>query len=145
MHVYIQSGEEIPASAIPTVNDNVSKATLNSYYPLKRRKKRRKSSSSSAKWACTSNTTDSESRPVDGHDNNRTMPYENKDDDTTDQTDDTGKANSTQISREIYIPREGRAKWNVGILYHETLRRGYLFAFLNNIICPTSFLDSFFA
>jgi len=24
-------------------------------------------------------------------DNNRTMPYENKDDDTTDQTDDAGK------------------------------------------------------
>lgn len=24
-------------------------------------------------------------------DDNRTMPYENKDDDTTDQTDDTGK------------------------------------------------------
>ncbi|XP_014484236.1 PREDICTED: protein abrupt isoform X1 [Dinoponera quadriceps] len=88
--ILTESGEEIPASAIPAVNDSVSRATLNSYYPLKRRKKRRKSSTSSGKWACTSNTTDSESRPIDGHDNNRTMPYENKDDDTTDQTDDTG-------------------------------------------------------
>ncbi|XP_014484238.1 PREDICTED: transcription factor GAGA isoform X2 [Dinoponera quadriceps] len=99
--ILTESGEEIPASAIPAVNDSVSRATLNSYYPLKRRKKRRKSSTSSGKWACTSNTTDSESRPIDGHDNNRTMPYENKDDDTTDQTDDTagnclGYANNHQ-------------------------------------------------
>ncbi|EFN76033.1 protein abrupt isoform X1 [Harpegnathos saltator] len=87
--IVTESGEEIPVSAIPAVNDNVSRATLNSYYPLKRRKKRRKSSTSSGKWACASNTTDSESRPMDGHDHNRTVHYENKDDDTTDQTDDT--------------------------------------------------------
>ncbi|XP_071566355.1 uncharacterized protein [Temnothorax nylanderi] len=88
--VLTESGEEVPASAIPTAtNDGVSRATGNSYYPLKRRKKRRrKSSTSSAKWQCTSNTTDSESRPLD--DNNRTMPYENKDDDTM-ETDDTAQ------------------------------------------------------
>lgn len=64
------------------------------YSPLKekRRKKRRKSSS--GKWSCTSNTIDSETRPVDEHDDNRTMPYENKDEDMTDQTDDTGKVNN---------------------------------------------------
>lgn len=60
---------------------------------MKRRKKRRKSSSSSGKRQCTSNTTDSESRPLD--DNNRTMPYENKDDDAIDQADDTGNVNSS--------------------------------------------------
>ncbi|XP_077268599.1 transcription activator GAGA isoform X2 [Temnothorax americanus] len=85
--VLTESGEEVPASAIPTAtNDGVSRATGNSYHPLKRRKKRKKSSTTSAKWQCTSNTTDSESRPLD--DNNRTMPYENKDDDTM-ETDDT--------------------------------------------------------
>ncbi|XP_029167728.1 transcription factor GAGA-like [Nylanderia fulva] len=85
--IVTESGEEVPASAIPTPNDGLAKATLNSYNPLKRRKKRRKSSTSSGKWPCTSNTTDTgESRLVD---DNRTMPYENKDDDTTDQTDDT--------------------------------------------------------
>ncbi|KAM0731239.1 Transcription activator GAGA [Formica fusca] len=89
--VVTESGEEVPASAIPTPSDGLSK-TLNSYNPLKRRKKRRKSSTSSGKWPCTSNTTDtSESRLVD--DNNRTMPYENKDDDATDQTDDTAGNN----------------------------------------------------
>ncbi|KMQ95539.1 transcription factor gaga [Lasius niger] len=87
-----ESGEEVPASAIPTPNDGLSKATLNSYNPLKRRKKRRKSSTSSGKWPCTSNTTDtSESRLMD--DNNRTMPYDNKDDDATDQTDDAAGNN----------------------------------------------------
>ncbi|XP_070152298.1 transcription activator GAGA isoform X2 [Polyergus mexicanus] len=89
--VVTESGEEVPASAIPTPSDGLSR-TLNSYNPLKRRKKRRKSSTSSGKWPCTSNTTDtSESRLVD--DNNRTMPYENKDDDATDQTDDTAGNN----------------------------------------------------
>ncbi|XP_011641431.1 transcription factor GAGA isoform X2 [Pogonomyrmex barbatus] len=84
--IVTESGEEVPASAIPTAtNDGLPRATLNSYYPLKRRKKRRKSSTSSGKWQCTSNTTDSESRPLD---DNRTMPYENKDDDATDQADD---------------------------------------------------------
>ncbi|XP_011641428.1 protein abrupt isoform X1 [Pogonomyrmex barbatus] len=86
--IVTESGEEVPASAIPTAtNDGLPRATLNSYYPLKRRKKRRKSSTSSGKWQCTSNTTDSESRPLD---DNRTMPYENKDDDATDQADDAG-------------------------------------------------------
>ncbi|KAL6429451.1 hypothetical protein ACFW04_008248 [Cataglyphis niger] len=86
--VVTESGEEVPASAIPTPSEGLSR-TLNSYNSLKRRKKRRKSSTSSGKWPCTSNTTDvSESRLV--NDNNRTMPYENKDDDATDQTDDTG-------------------------------------------------------
>ncbi|XP_077268582.1 uncharacterized protein LOC143900760 isoform X1 [Temnothorax americanus] len=90
--VLTESGEEVPASAIPTAtNDGVSRATGNSYHPLKRRKKRKKSSTTSAKWQCTSNTTDSESRPLD--DNNRTMPYENKDDDTM-ETDDTGDGSS---------------------------------------------------
>ncbi|XP_011691118.1 PREDICTED: transcription factor GAGA-like isoform X1 [Wasmannia auropunctata] len=84
--ILTESGEEVPASAIPTAtNDGLSRSTGNSYYPLKRRKKRRKSSTSSGKWQCTSNTTDSESRPLD---DNRTMPYESKDDDTMDQTDD---------------------------------------------------------
>ncbi|XP_011156602.1 transcription factor GAGA isoform X1 [Solenopsis invicta] len=83
--VVTESGEEVPVSAIPTpTNDGLSR--VNSYYPLKRRKKRRKSSTSSGKWQCTGNTTDSEGRPLD--DNSRTMPYENKDDDTMDQTDD---------------------------------------------------------
>ncbi|KAL0132300.1 hypothetical protein PUN28_000231 [Cardiocondyla obscurior] len=87
--ILTESGEEVPASAIPTAsNDGLSRAAaVNSYYPLKRRKKRRKSSTSSGKWQCTSNTTDSESRPLD--DNNRTLPYESKDDDTMDQGDDT--------------------------------------------------------
>ncbi|XP_025993592.1 protein abrupt isoform X2 [Solenopsis invicta] len=85
--VVTESGEEVPVSAIPTpTNDGLSR--VNSYYPLKRRKKRRKSSTSSGKWQCTGNTTDSEGRPLD--DNSRTMPYENKDDDTMDQTDDAG-------------------------------------------------------
>ncbi|KYQ48124.1 Transcription factor GAGA [Trachymyrmex zeteki] len=85
-NILTESGEKVPESAIPTVtNDGLSKATVNSH-PLKRRKKRRKSSSSSGKWQCTRNTADSESRPLD--DNNRTMPYENKDDDAMDQTDD---------------------------------------------------------
>lgn len=84
--ILTESGEEVPASAIPAAtNDGLSRPTINSYYPLKRRKKRRKSSTSSGKWQCTSNTTDSESRPLD---DNRTMPYENKDDDTMDQADD---------------------------------------------------------
>ncbi|XP_067203453.1 transcription activator GAGA isoform X1 [Linepithema humile] len=88
--ILTESGEEVPASAIPTGsatptgNDGLSRTALNSYYPLKRRKRRRKSSTSSGKWP--SNTTDSESRPLD--DNNRTISYENKDDDTTDQADD---------------------------------------------------------
>ncbi|RLU21872.1 hypothetical protein DMN91_006249 [Ooceraea biroi] len=81
--IVTESGEEIPASAIPTANDGLPKTTLNSY-PMKRRKKRRKSSTSSGKWP--TNATDSESRPM--NDNNRTISYENKDDDTTDQTDD---------------------------------------------------------
>ncbi|KAG5329402.1 GAGA factor, partial [Acromyrmex charruanus] len=85
-NILTESGEKVPESAIPTVtNDGVSRTTVNSH-PLKRRKKRRKSSSSSGKWQCTRNTADSESRPLD--DNNRTMPYENKDDDAMDQTDD---------------------------------------------------------
>lgn len=83
-------------SAIPTAtNDGLSRTTVNSYFPLKRRKKRRKSSTSSGKWQCTSNTTDSESRPLD--DNNRTMPYENKDDDAMDQADDAGNVNSNDF------------------------------------------------
>ncbi|KYN32448.1 Transcription factor GAGA [Trachymyrmex septentrionalis] len=83
-NILTESGEKVPESAIPTVtNDGVSRTTVNSH-PLKRRKKRRKSSSSSGKWQCR-NTADSESRPLD--DNNRTMPYENKDD-AIDQTDD---------------------------------------------------------
>ncbi|KAG5309020.1 GAGA factor, partial [Acromyrmex insinuator] len=87
-NILTESGEKVPESAIPTVtNDGVSRTTVNSH-PLKRRKKRRKSSSSSGKWQCTRNTADSESRPLD--DNNRTMPYENKDDEAMDQTDDTG-------------------------------------------------------
>ncbi|KAG5325238.1 GAGA factor, partial [Pseudoatta argentina] len=87
-NILTESGEKVPESAIPTVtNDGVSRTTVNSH-PLKRRKKRRKSSSSSGKWQCTRNTADSESRPLD--DNNRTMPYENKDDDAMDQTDDAG-------------------------------------------------------
>lgn len=110
MCIHIQNGEEIPLSAIPAVDGNVSKTTHNSYYPLKRRKKRRKSSSSSVKWACTSNTTDSESRPIDGHDNNRTMPYENKDDDTTDQTDDTGKAQISCKLNLIFQTRDLRSE-----------------------------------
>ncbi|XP_012537536.2 protein abrupt isoform X1 [Monomorium pharaonis] len=86
--VVTESGEEVPVSAIPTAaNDGVSRTTVNSYFPLKRRKKRRKSSTSSGKWQCTTNTTDSESRPLD---DNRTMPYENKDDDAMDQADDAG-------------------------------------------------------
>ncbi|XP_011265298.1 transcription factor GAGA isoform X2 [Camponotus floridanus] len=89
--VVTESGEEVPASAIPTPNDALSKATLNSYNPLKRRKKRRKSSTSSGKWPCTSNTTETSENRVD--DNNRTMPYENKDDDATDQTDDAAGTN----------------------------------------------------
>ncbi|EGI61867.1 Transcription factor GAGA [Acromyrmex echinatior] len=85
-NILTESGEKVPESAIPTVtNDGVSRTTVNSH-PLKRRKKRRKSSSSSGKWQCTRNTADSESRPLD--DNNRTMPYENKDDEAMDQTDD---------------------------------------------------------
>ncbi|XP_011060326.1 PREDICTED: transcription factor GAGA-like isoform X1 [Acromyrmex echinatior] len=87
-NILTESGEKVPESAIPTVtNDGVSRTTVNSH-PLKRRKKRRKSSSSSGKWQCTRNTADSESRPLD--DNNRTMPYENKDDEAMDQTDDAG-------------------------------------------------------
>lgn len=75
---------------MPTGTDgSLSRTAHNSYYPLKRRKRRRKSSTSSGKWP--SNTTDSESRPLD---DNRTMSYENKDDDTTDQADDAGKVNS---------------------------------------------------
>ncbi|XP_011869479.1 PREDICTED: transcription factor GAGA isoform X4 [Vollenhovia emeryi] len=88
--ILTESGEEVPASALPTAtNDGVSRATVNSsHYPLKRRKKRRKSSTSSGKWQCnTSSAAESESRPLD--DNNRTMPYESKDeDDAMDQTDD---------------------------------------------------------
>ncbi|XP_011869478.1 PREDICTED: protein abrupt isoform X3 [Vollenhovia emeryi] len=90
--ILTESGEEVPASALPTAtNDGVSRATVNSsHYPLKRRKKRRKSSTSSGKWQCnTSSAAESESRPLD--DNNRTMPYESKDeDDAMDQTDDAG-------------------------------------------------------
>ncbi|XP_020289026.1 protein abrupt-like isoform X1 [Pseudomyrmex gracilis] len=86
--IVTESGEEVPASAIPAANDSLPKTTLNSYYPLKRRKRRRKSSTSSGKWPNNTNT-DSENRPLDD-DNNRTLSYENKDEDVADQTDDTG-------------------------------------------------------
>ncbi|XP_020289028.1 transcription factor GAGA-like isoform X2 [Pseudomyrmex gracilis] len=85
--IVTESGEEVPASAIPAANDSLPKTTLNSYYPLKRRKRRRKSSTSSGKWPNNTNT-DSENRPLDD-DNNRTLSYENKDEDVADQTDDT--------------------------------------------------------
>ncbi|XP_018400830.1 PREDICTED: transcription factor GAGA-like [Cyphomyrmex costatus] len=87
-NILTESGEKVPESAIPTAtnNDELSRPTVNSH-PLKRRKKRRKSSSSSGKWQCTRSTADSESKSLE--DNNKTMPYENKDDDAMDQTDDT--------------------------------------------------------
>ncbi|XP_076388063.1 uncharacterized protein LOC100879463 isoform X4 [Megachile rotundata] len=87
--ILTENGEEVPISAIPTANEALSKETHNPYFPLKRKKKRRKSSSSSGKWPRTSNTTDSENRPVDGSDN-RSSGYDHKDEDNTEHGDDTG-------------------------------------------------------
>ncbi|KAG7199596.1 hypothetical protein KM043_014201 [Ampulex compressa] len=86
--ILTENGEEIPASAIPTASDGLSRETLSSYFPLKRRKKRRKSSSSSGKWARTCNTVENEHKAVDGHDNNRATMYDHKDEDAADHGDD---------------------------------------------------------
>ncbi|XP_076244736.1 uncharacterized protein LOC143185535 isoform X2 [Calliopsis andreniformis] len=88
--ILTENGEEVPVSAIPTANDTLAKETISPYFPLKRRKKRRKSSSSSGKWPRTGNTTDSENKPVDGSDNNRSAGYDHKDEDATEHGDETG-------------------------------------------------------
>ncbi|XP_031842074.1 uncharacterized protein LOC116431161 isoform X2 [Nomia melanderi] len=77
--ILTENGEEVPASAIPTTNEALSKETTNPYFPLKRRKKRRKSSSSSGKWPRTGSNVDNENKHADNH----------KDDDNTEHGDET--------------------------------------------------------
>ncbi|KAI4488423.1 hypothetical protein M0804_005271 [Polistes exclamans] len=78
--ILTESGEEVPASAIPAASEALSRETLSSYFPLKRRKKRRKSSSSSGKWARGSMTNDNENRHLNTHaDDHATTDYDPKD------------------------------------------------------------------
>ncbi|KZC04276.1 Transcription factor GAGA [Dufourea novaeangliae] len=77
--ILTENGEEVPASAIPTTNEALSKET-SPYFPLKRRKKRRKSSSSSGKWPRTGNNADNENKPTDDH----------KDEENAEHGDDAG-------------------------------------------------------
>lgn len=87
--ILTENGEEIPVSAIPAASESLAKETHSPYFPLKRRKKRRKSSSSSGKWPRTHNTGENENKSLDGHDNNRTAHYDQKDDDTPDHGDES--------------------------------------------------------
>ncbi|XP_043492428.1 uncharacterized protein LOC122517874 isoform X3 [Polistes fuscatus] len=92
--ILTESGEEVPASAIPAASEALSRETLSSYFPLKRRKKRRKSSSSSGKWARGSMTNDNENRHLNTHaDDHATTDYDPKDIDAH-HGDDTGDGQS---------------------------------------------------